>query len=85
MCELLPIGSVGFGSYADLKLIPILLNFVIFIHQDTRRLAVAVTHGLARTAAIMASAYKAYLGVGVGPLSVSVNKHPPSNHINPRF
>ncbi|PWA88403.1 hypothetical protein CTI12_AA119890 [Artemisia annua] len=37
--------------------------------NDTRRLAVAVTHGLARTAAIMASTYKAYLGVGVGPLS----------------
>ena len=31
----------------------------------------AIIHGMARMAAIMASTYKAYLGVGLGPLSVS--------------
>ncbi|KAL7231804.1 hypothetical protein ACSBR2_009938 [Camellia fascicularis] len=38
-------------------------------YEDARRLRVAVIHGLARMAAIMASTYKAYLGVGLGPLS----------------
>lgn len=32
----------------------------------------AIIHGMARMAAIMASTYKAYLGVGLGPLSVSI-------------
>ncbi|KAK9053236.1 hypothetical protein SSX86_029868 [Deinandra increscens subsp. villosa] len=44
-------------------------------YEDARRLRVAVIHGLARMAAIMASTYKAYLGVGLGPLSVRVTKH----------
>jgi hypothetical protein len=35
---------------------------------------VAVIHGLARMAAIMATTYRPYLGVGLGPLSVC-NKH----------
>lgn len=39
-------------------------------YEDARRLRVAVIHGLARMAAFMASTYKAYLGVGLGPLSV---------------
>lgn len=30
----------------------------------------AIIHGMARMAALMASTYKAYLGVGLGPLSV---------------
>ncbi|CAI9758805.1 unnamed protein product [Fraxinus pennsylvanica] len=38
-------------------------------YESARRLRVAVIHGLARMAAIMASTYKAYLGVGLGPLS----------------
>ncbi|KAK3015458.1 hypothetical protein RJ639_006820 [Escallonia herrerae] len=38
-------------------------------YESSRRLRVAVIHGLARMAAIMASTYKAYLGVGLGPLS----------------
>lgn len=38
-------------------------------YENSRRLRVAVIHGMARMAAIMASTYKAYLGVGLGPLS----------------
>lgn len=38
-------------------------------YESARKLRVAVIHGLARMAAIMASTYKAYLGVGLGPLS----------------
>ncbi|PSS21278.1 Zeaxanthin epoxidase [Actinidia chinensis var. chinensis] len=38
-------------------------------YEKERRIRVAVIHGLARMAAIMASTYKAYLGVGLGPLS----------------
>jgi zeaxanthin epoxidase len=38
-------------------------------YEGARKLRVAVIHGLARMAAIMASTYKAYLGVGLGPLS----------------
>ncbi|XP_073121666.1 zeaxanthin epoxidase, chloroplastic [Henckelia pumila] len=38
-------------------------------YENARKIRVAVIHGLARMAAIMASTYKAYLGVGLGPLS----------------
>ncbi|KAI4386683.1 hypothetical protein MLD38_004595 [Melastoma candidum] len=38
-------------------------------YENSRRIRVAVIHGMARMAAIMASTYKAYLGVGLGPLS----------------
>lgn len=38
-------------------------------YEKARRIRVAVIHGMARMAAIMASTYKAYLGVGLGPLS----------------
>ncbi|XP_016476042.2 zeaxanthin epoxidase, chloroplastic [Nicotiana tabacum] len=38
-------------------------------YESSRKLRVGVIHGLARMAAIMASTYKAYLGVGLGPLS----------------
>lgn len=47
-----------------------LLNW--FRYEESRRLRVAIIHGMARMAAIMASTYKAYLGVGLGPLSVSI-------------
>ncbi|KAL2906296.1 Zeaxanthin epoxidase chloroplastic [Bienertia sinuspersici] len=40
-------------------------------YETARKLRVAVIHGLARMAAIMAATYKAYLGVGLGPLSAS--------------
>lgn len=38
-------------------------------YENARRLRVAVIHGLARMAALMATTYKAYLGVGFGPIS----------------
>ncbi|CAA0840960.1 Zeaxanthin epoxidase- chloroplastic [Striga hermonthica] len=38
-------------------------------YENARKLRVAIIHGLARMAALMASTYKAYLGVGLGPLS----------------
>nr|UEC49040.1 zea-xanthin epoxidase [Gymnema sylvestre] len=38
-------------------------------YESSRKLRVAIIHGLARMAAIMASTYKPYLGVGLGPLS----------------
>ncbi|XP_021824846.1 zeaxanthin epoxidase, chloroplastic [Prunus avium] len=38
-------------------------------YENSRRLRVAIIHGMARMAALMASTYKAYLGVGLGPLS----------------
>lgn len=47
------------------------LLFLIFLsYERARFLRVAIIHGMARMAAIMASTYKAYLGVGLGPLSV---------------
>lgn len=38
-------------------------------YEKARRFRVAIIHGMARMAALMASTYKAYLGVGLGPLS----------------
>ncbi|XP_027914261.1 zeaxanthin epoxidase, chloroplastic-like isoform X2 [Vigna unguiculata] len=37
-------------------------------YERERRLRVAIVHGMARMAALMASTYRAYLGVGLGPL-----------------
>lgn len=39
-------------------------------YERERKLRVAIIHGMARMAALMASTYKAYLGVGLGPLEV---------------
>lgn len=49
-----------------------LLVFISHSYEKARRIRVAVIHGMARMAAIMASTYKAYLGVGLGPLSVGI-------------
>ncbi|KAF7009408.1 hypothetical protein CFC21_023948 [Triticum aestivum] len=38
-------------------------------YEKERKLRVAIIHGLARMAAIMATTYRPYLGVGLGPLS----------------
>lgn len=38
-------------------------------YENARKLRVAIIHGLARMAALMASTYKPYLGIGLGPLS----------------
>lgn len=44
-------------------------------YEKERKLRVAIIHGLARMAAIMATTYRPYLGVGLGPLSVSQELH----------
>ncbi|GMH14791.1 hypothetical protein Nepgr_016632 [Nepenthes gracilis] len=49
--------------------IPIDIASSLKRYKRERILRVAVVHGMARMAAIMASTYKAYLGVGLGPLS----------------
>ncbi|XWS33611.1 hypothetical protein CRYUN_Cryun22dG0097800 [Craigia yunnanensis] len=49
--------------------IPIDIVSSLKSYERARRLRVAIIHGMARMAAIMASTYKAYLGVGLGPLS----------------
>ncbi|KAH7655593.1 Zeaxanthin epoxidase protein [Dioscorea alata] len=38
-------------------------------YEEARRIRVAIIYGMARMAAIMASTYRPYLGVGLGPLS----------------
>ncbi|KAM0975723.1 hypothetical protein ACFX13_019004 [Malus domestica] len=48
---------------------PIDINSSLRSYENSRRLRVAIIHGMARMAALMASTYKAYLGVGLGPLS----------------
>ncbi|KAL4196682.1 hypothetical protein AMTRI_Chr04g184430 [Amborella trichopoda] len=48
---------------------PIDITSSIKRYEKERRVRVAVIYGLARMAAIMASTYKPYLGVGLGPLS----------------
>ncbi|XP_059623888.1 zeaxanthin epoxidase, chloroplastic [Cornus florida] len=49
--------------------IPIDIVSSLKSYESARRLRVAIIHGLARMAAIMATTYKPYLGVGLGPLS----------------
>ncbi|NP_001316090.1 zeaxanthin epoxidase, chloroplastic [Daucus carota subsp. sativus] len=48
---------------------PIDIESSLRSYESSRKIRVSVIHGLARMAAIMASTYKAYLGVGLGPLS----------------
>ncbi|CAH9145535.1 unnamed protein product [Cuscuta epithymum] len=48
---------------------PIDITSSLKSYERERRLRVGIIHGLARMAAMMAVAYKAYLGVGLGPLS----------------
>ncbi|KAG4386490.1 hypothetical protein AAZX31_11G054600 [Glycine max] len=47
---------------------PIDIDSSLKSYERERRLRVAIVHGMARMAAMMASTYKAYLGVGLGPL-----------------
>lgn len=55
-------------------------------YENARKVRVAVIHGLARMAAIMASTYKAYLGVGLGPLSFLTNfRIPHPGRVGGRF
>lgn len=48
---------------------PIDITSSIQRYEKERRLRVAIIYGMARMAAIMATTYKPYLGVGLGPLS----------------
>ena len=59
-----------FGFSTNLILLSFLFPLLFFRYEKARRLRVAIIHGMARMAALMASTYKAYLGVGLGPLSV---------------
>lgn len=55
-------------------------------YEGKRRIRVAVIHGLARMAAIMASTYKPYLGEGLGPLSfIKDLKIPHPGRVGGRF
>ncbi|KAG8082217.1 hypothetical protein GUJ93_ZPchr0014g47203 [Zizania palustris] len=55
-------------------------------YEKERRLRVAVIHGLARMAAIMATTYRPYLGVGLGPLSFLTKlKIPHPGRVGGRF
>lgn len=47
---------------------PIDIDSCLRSYERERVLRVAIIHGMARMAALMASTYKAYLGVGLGPL-----------------
>ncbi|MED6183379.1 hypothetical protein PIB30_037384 [Stylosanthes scabra] len=47
---------------------PIDIDSCLRSYERERRFRVAIIHGMARMAALMASTYKAYLGVGLGPL-----------------
>nr|XP_025698700.1 zeaxanthin epoxidase, chloroplastic isoform X1 [Arachis hypogaea] len=53
--------SIKSGSKID-------INSSLRRYERERRLRVAIIHGMARMAAMMASTYRAYLGVGLGPL-----------------
>lgn len=50
-----------------------LYSIVALSYERERRLRVAIVHGMARMAALMASTYKAYLGVGLGPFEVRIS------------
>ncbi|KAH0460019.1 hypothetical protein IEQ34_010682 [Dendrobium chrysotoxum] len=55
-------------------------------YEKERRLRVAVIYGMARMAAIMASTYRPYLGVGLGPLSFLTKfKIPHPGRVGGRF
>ncbi|PKA56097.1 Zeaxanthin epoxidase, chloroplastic [Apostasia shenzhenica] len=55
-------------------------------YEEERRLRVAIIYGMARMAAIMASTYRPYLGVGLGPLSFLTKlKIPHPGRVGGRF
>ncbi|XP_019054761.1 PREDICTED: zeaxanthin epoxidase, chloroplastic isoform X2 [Nelumbo nucifera] len=55
-------------------------------YEEARRLRVTIIYGLARMAAVMASTYKPYLGVGLGPLSFLTKfKIPHPGRVGGRF
>ncbi|CAJ1929631.1 unnamed protein product [Sphenostylis stenocarpa] len=54
---------------------PIDIDSSLKSYERERRIRVAIVHGMARMAALMASTYKAYLGVGLGPLEANDQLH----------
>ncbi|KAJ0984524.1 hypothetical protein J5N97_002880 [Dioscorea zingiberensis] len=48
---------------------PLDISSALKSYEEARRIRVAIIYGMARMAAIMASTYRPYLGVGLGPLS----------------
>ncbi|KAL5714152.1 zeaxanthin epoxidase [Ranunculus cassubicifolius] len=65
---------------------PIDITSSIQRYENERRLRVAVIYGMARMAAIMATTYKPYLGVGLGPLSfITKYRIPHPGRVGGRF
>nr|AIP98334.1 ZEP [Medicago sativa] len=65
---------------------PIKVDSALRSYESERKLRVAVIHGMARMAALMASTYKAYLGVGLGPLEFLTNfRIPHPGRVGGRF
>lgn len=65
---------------------PVDINSSLKRYEKERRLRVALIYGMARMAAIMASTYKPYLGVGLGPLSfLTEYKIPHPGRVGGRF
>ncbi|XP_045829789.1 zeaxanthin epoxidase, chloroplastic-like [Trifolium pratense] len=65
---------------------PIKVDSALRSYENERKLRVAVIHGMARMAALMASTYKAYLGVGLGPLEFLTNfRIPHPGRVGGRF
>ncbi|KAK7386444.1 hypothetical protein VNO78_26673 [Psophocarpus tetragonolobus] len=65
---------------------PIDIDSSLRSYERERRLRVAIIHGMARMAALMASTYKAYLGVGLGPLEFLTNfRIPHPGRVGGRF
>ncbi|KAK7263131.1 hypothetical protein RJT34_30716 [Clitoria ternatea] len=66
--------------------IPVDVDSSLRSYERERRLRVAIIHGMARMAALMASTYKAYLGVGLGPLEFLTNfRIPHPGRVGGRF
>ncbi|CAL5197703.1 unnamed protein product [Lathyrus oleraceus] len=65
---------------------PIEVDSSLRRYESERKIRVAVIHGMARMAALMASTYKAYLGVGLGPLEFLTNfRIPHPGRVGGRF
>ncbi|XP_061371191.1 zeaxanthin epoxidase, chloroplastic-like isoform X1 [Gastrolobium bilobum] len=65
---------------------PIEIDSTLRSYERERRLRVAIIHGMARMAALMASTYKAYLGVGLGPLEfLTMFRIPHPGRVGGRF
>ncbi|XLR26267.1 hypothetical protein S83_054167, partial [Arachis hypogaea] len=76
--------SIKSGSKIDINLEESVLN--VDLYKRERRLQIAIIHGMARMAAMIASTYRAYLGVGLGPLEfLSKYRIPHPGRVGGRF